>query len=81
MREITETTTQQLLGVEVNDECQVDVWVRGELVLTLSPQDANDAGTMLLAAGIDAAVEAVVPDAERVARAAEQKAMDWEGAN
>ncbi|WP_291053679.1 hypothetical protein [Herbiconiux sp.] len=81
MREITETTTQQLLGVEVNDECQVDVFVRGRLVLTLTAQDANDAGTMLLAAGIDAAVEAVVPDAERAARMASQAAMDWESAN
>jgi hypothetical protein len=78
MREITETTTRQLLGVEVNDECQVDVFVRGALVLTLTAEDAIEAGQLLTHAGLEAAVEALVPDAERASRMAAQPAAEWE---
>lgn len=79
MREITETTTQQLLGVEVNDECQVDVFVRGRVVLSLSADDAEAAGRLFLAAGMDAGVEARQSDKERAARMESQSASDWEG--
>lgn len=77
---MTEPAERLVASVEVNDECRVDVRL-GKKTVSLSPDQAHELGTAILAAGLDARMEIEQGLRERAARAMSQPAMDWESGN